>query len=182
MDGKTVRGAVDVAGNRTHLLAAATHSEQLVLGQVEVGAKTNEIPMFASLLDSLAATGTDLSGLVVTADALHCQRSHAEYLHQHGAGFVFTVKQNQPALYAALDALPWAEVPIGHREVDHGHGRITTRTIQVRGPLPRTCRSRMSSRCGWWNATSTIATALRSPRSPRSASPPWAPTEPAQLS
>jgi predicted transposase YbfD/YdcC len=135
VDGKTVRGAVDVAGNQTHLLAVATHSEQLVLGQVEVGAKTNEIPMFAPLLDSLAATGTDLSGLVVTADALHCQRSHAEYLHQRGAGFVFTVKQNQPTLYAALDALPWAEVPIGHREVDHGHGRTTTRTIQVR-PAP----------------------------------------------
>ena len=135
VDGKTVRGALDVAGNRTHLLAAATHGEQLVLGQAEVGAKTNEIPMFAPLLDSLAAAGTDLSGLVVTADALHCQRSHAEYLHQRGTGFVFTVKQNQPTLYAALDALPWAEVPIGHREVDHGHGRTTTRTIQVR-PAP----------------------------------------------
>lgn len=135
VDGKTLRGAVDSEGNQTHLLAAATHSEQLVLGQVEVGAKTNEIPMFAPLIDRLAAIGVDLSQLVITADALHSQRAHAEYLHERGANFVFTAKHNQPGLFAALDALPWAEVPIAHRETDHHHGRITTRTIQVR-PAP----------------------------------------------
>jgi hypothetical protein len=43
----TLRGAVDADGRQTHLLAAATHGTQLVLGQIEVGAKTNEIPMFA---------------------------------------------------------------------------------------------------------------------------------------
>jgi hypothetical protein len=68
---------------------------------------------------------------VVTADALHCQRAHATYLHERGAGFVFTAKQNQPRLFAALDALPWTEVPIAHREIDRGHGRVTTRTIQT---------------------------------------------------
>lgn len=72
---------------------------------------------------------------MLTADALHCQRGHAEHLHERGAGFVFTAKQNQPGLFAALDALPWTEVPVAHREVDRGHGRITTRTIQVR-PAP----------------------------------------------
>ena len=131
VDGKTVRGAVDSGGNQTHLLAAATHGQQLVLGQVEVGAKTNEIPMFAPLIDRLTATGIDLSRLVLTADALHCQRGHATYLHEHGAGFVFTAKHNQPGLFAALDALPWTEVPVAHREIDRGHGRITTRTIQT---------------------------------------------------
>jgi hypothetical protein len=49
VDGKTVRAAIDSDGNQVHLLAAATHGEQLVLGQVEVGAKSNEIPMFAPL-------------------------------------------------------------------------------------------------------------------------------------
>ena len=135
VDGKTVRGAVDAEGNQTHLLAAATHGEQLVLGQVEIGAKTNEIPMFAPLIDRLAAIGVDLSRLVITADALHCQRAHAEYLHERGASFVFTTKQNQPGLFAALDALPWADTPIAHREIDRDRGRITTRTIQVR-PVP----------------------------------------------
>lgn len=135
VDGKTVRGAVDGAGNQTHLLAAATHGQQLVLGQVEVGAKTNEIPMFAPLIDRLTAIGVDLSRLVITADALHCQRTHAEYLHERGASFVFTAKHNQPALFAALDALPWADTPICHRDIDRDHGRTTTRTIQVR-PAP----------------------------------------------
>ena len=131
VDGKTVRGAVAADGAQVHLLAAATHGDQLVLGQVEVGAKTNEIPMFAPLIDQLAATGIDPARLVVTADALHCQRDHASYLHQRGAGFVFTVKHNQPGLFAALDALPWTDTPVAHRQTDRGHGRITTRTIQT---------------------------------------------------
>jgi predicted transposase YbfD/YdcC len=87
--------------------------------------------MFAPLLDRLAETGVELSRLVITADALHCQRSHATYLHERGAGFVSTAKHNQPGLYAALDALPWTEVPLAHRQIDRDHGRITTRTVQV---------------------------------------------------
>ena len=131
VDGKAVRGATDTEGNQTHLLAAATHDDALVLAQVEVGAKSNEIPQFAPLLDTLAAAGVDLAHTVITADALHTQRAHADYLHERGAGFVFTCKQNQPRLFAALDALPWAQTPIAARQVDRGHGRVTTRTIQV---------------------------------------------------
>jgi predicted transposase YbfD/YdcC len=131
VDGKTVRGAIDSEGNQVHLLAAATHGEQLVLGQVEVGVKSNEIPMFAPLLDGLITAGVDLRGLVITADALHSQRAHAEYLHSIGAEFVLTVKGNQPRLFAALDALPWAQTPIAARDIDTSHGRVTTRTIQV---------------------------------------------------
>jgi len=131
VDGKTVRGAIDAEGNQVHLLAAATHRDALVLGQLEVGTKTNEIPMFAPLLDQLAETGLDLTQAVITAEALHTQRAHAEYLHDHGAGFVFTVKENQPTLFAALNALPWSQTPVAVRVTDTGHGRITTRTIQV---------------------------------------------------
>ena len=131
VDGKAVRGATDTEGNQVHLLAAATHDDALVLGQVEVGAKSNEIPQFAPLLDTLAAAGVDLAHTVITADALHTQRAHADYLHERGAGFVFTAKQNQPRLFAALDALPWAQVPVAICEVQRGHGRVTTRTIQV---------------------------------------------------
>jgi predicted transposase YbfD/YdcC len=131
VDGKAVRGATDTEGNQVHLLAAATHDDALVLGQVEVSAKSNEIPQFAPLLDTLAAAGVDLAHTVITADALHTQRAHADYLHERGAGFVFTCKQNQPRLFAALDALPWAQTPIAASEVQRGHGRVTTRTIQV---------------------------------------------------
>jgi DDE_Tnp_1-associated len=135
VDGKAVRGATDAEGNQTHLLAAATHGDALVLGQGEVGAKSNEIPPFAPLLDTLTTAGIDLTHTVITADALHTQRAHAEYLHERGAGFVFTCKQNQPRLFAALDALPWTQTPIAASVTDrghgHGHGRVTTRTIQV---------------------------------------------------
>jgi hypothetical protein len=78
VDGKTVRGATDTEGNQVHLLAAATHRDALVLGQVEVGAKTNEIPMFAPLLEGLAEAGVDLTRAVITADAL-CRRHNASY-------------------------------------------------------------------------------------------------------
>ena len=67
---ETVRRAVDDEGNQVHLLAAATHSDSLVLAQVEVGAKTGEIPMFAPLLDQLTDLGVDLSEMVITTDAL----------------------------------------------------------------------------------------------------------------
>ncbi|MGH3711293.1 MAG: ISAs1 family transposase, partial [Pseudonocardiaceae bacterium] len=131
VDGTTVRGAIDDEGNQMHLMAAVTHTDSLALAQVEVGAKTNEIPMFAPLLDRLTDLGTDLSEMVITADALHTQRAHAEYLHSRGAEFVLTVKHNQPTLFAALDALPWADTPIAHRDTDTAHGRVTTRTIQT---------------------------------------------------
>ncbi|MGQ0483700.1 MAG: ISAs1 family transposase [Pseudonocardia sp.] len=93
--------------------------------------KSNEIPQFAPLISGLAAVGVDLSRVVITADALHCQRGHASYLHEKGAQFCFPVKHNQPGVYTALDALPWAQTPIGHRRIDRGHGRGVTRTIQV---------------------------------------------------
>jgi predicted transposase YbfD/YdcC len=114
VDGKTVRGAIDAKGNQSHLLAAMTHHQGLVIAQTEVGAKTNEI-----------------TGAVITADALYTQRATARYLHGRGAEFVFCVKENQPTLLACLDALPWHDVPISHSQTDRGHGRITRRTMQV---------------------------------------------------
>lgn len=126
VDGKTVRGAVDAEGNQTHLLAVMTHHQGLVIAQTEVDGKTNEIPVLPTLLDEL-----DIAGAVITADALHTQRATARYLHDRGAEFVFCVKENQPKLFACLDALPWHDVPISHTQTDRGHGRITTRTLQV---------------------------------------------------
>ncbi len=126
VDGKTVRGAKDAAGGQVHLLAALAGEQGVVASQAEVGVKTNEIPMIIPLLD-----GLDLTAAVITADALHCQRATADYLHQRGADFVLPVKDNQPRLFDALDALPWQDVPVTHAAADRGHGRIETRTIQV---------------------------------------------------
>ena len=125
-DGKTVRGAVGTDGAQVHLLAAMTHGTGLVVGQIEVNAKTNEIPMLTELLD-----GLDLADTVLTVDALHTQRATADYVQRRGGDFVFTVKENQPRLFDALNALPWTDTPIQHTTTDKAHGRIATRTIQV---------------------------------------------------
>lgn len=126
VDGKTVRGARNADGSQVHLLAALAGEQGVVAAQTEVGAKTNEIPMIIPLLD-----GLDLAGTVITADALHCQRATAAYLRRRDADFILPVKDNQPGLFDALDTLPWRDVPVTHATTDRGHGRITTRTIQV---------------------------------------------------
>jgi predicted transposase YbfD/YdcC len=127
VDGKTVRGAVDTDGKQAHLLAAFDTADQTVLAQREVDSKTNEITGFAPLLASL-----DLAGVVVTADAMHTQRDHAEFLVVgKQAHYLLVVKDNQPNLAAQLRQLPWRQIPVGNRTRDHGHGRVELRTLKV---------------------------------------------------
>jgi predicted transposase YbfD/YdcC len=136
VDGKAVRGAVgrggDAEGQVPYLLAAATHGESVVLAERLIGAKTNEVPEFAPLLRGLAARVGGVGGCVFTMDAAHTVRAHAELLTAElFAHYVMIVKQNTPALYARLDALDWANVPITHETLDVGHGRRDKRTIRV---------------------------------------------------
>ncbi len=129
LDGKAIRGAKDAGGNQVRLLAALVGPDaasSVVAAQAEVGKKTNEVPMAAVVLGQI-----DLEGKVVTADALHTVKATARHIHEHGGEFVLPVKKNRRALFGALDALPWGQVPIAHAATDKGHGRITTRTIQV---------------------------------------------------
>ena len=126
VDGKTLRGSGYSEENGRHLLAALDHAHGVVLGQVEVGAKTNEIPLFTTLLDRL-----DIQDAVITADALHAQRSHATYLTGRGAHYLLIVKRNQPNLYAQLAALPWRDVPVAYDKRERGHGRTERRTLKV---------------------------------------------------
>jgi predicted transposase YbfD/YdcC len=130
VDGKTLRGSAvgaDPDQPGRHLLAALDHAHGVVLGQVDVAAKTNEIPMFTTLLDRI-----DLSDAVVTADAMHAQRAHAEYLiDQRNAHYLLTVKGNQPHLHAQLAALPWREIPVADEVSERGHGRQERRTLKV---------------------------------------------------
>jgi predicted transposase YbfD/YdcC len=127
VDGKVLRGSRAGDGRPRMLMACLEHSAGVTLGQVEIGEKTNEIPMFSTLLDKIDY----LAEVVVTADALHAQREHAEYLHRRGAHYVLTVKGNQPSLRRQLASQPWKDVPVGHRETDNGHGRTVTRTYKV---------------------------------------------------
>jgi predicted transposase YbfD/YdcC len=126
VDGKTLRGSATTGEPGRHLLAAFDHDHGVVIGQLDVAAKTNEIPMFTALLDRI-----DLTGAIVTADAMHAQRGHADYLHNRGAHYVLTVKRNQPHLHAQLAALPWPRVPVAQDHRERGHGRTEWRTVKT---------------------------------------------------
>ena len=126
VDGKTLRGSGDGQQPGRHLLAALDHAHGVVLGQVAVDAKTNEIPMFTALLDRI-----DIKDAVITADALHAQHGHAIYLRRRGAHYLLIVKRNQPSLHAQLAALPWREVPAAYDKRERGHGRAEHRTLKI---------------------------------------------------
>jgi predicted transposase YbfD/YdcC len=129
VDGKALRGTRHSAagGQAAHLLAAAGQQAGAVLAQTAVDGKTNEITRFAPLLEPL-----DLAGCVVTADALHTQREHADYLvTSKKADYIVVVKGNQPGLHAQLRKLPWKEVPAAAHSRNRGHGREERRTLQA---------------------------------------------------
>jgi predicted transposase YbfD/YdcC len=125
IDGKSVRGARTATRTAPHLVAAFDQATGTVLGQLATAAKSNEIPTVRTLLASF-----DLTGVVVTVDAMHTQTDTAAAIATGGGDYVFTVKANQPTLYAACKKLPWREVT-EHSTVAIGHGRRVRRTIKV---------------------------------------------------
>jgi predicted transposase YbfD/YdcC len=131
IDGKVLRGSRLPDGSQVHLLSAFDTSTGVVLAQVQIAAKSNEIPAFTPLLDRVQAQLGSLSGVIIVADALHAQTGHAREVAARGAHLMVTVKANQPTLHAQLKALPWAEVPVGDRRRDKGHGRQETRTVKA---------------------------------------------------
>jgi predicted transposase YbfD/YdcC len=130
VDGKCLRGARRPDGSRVFVLSAVRHGDGITLASREIGAKTNEIPAFAPLLDQI--DDADLHGAVITVDALHAQRAHATYLvEQRGAHYLFTIKANQKKLAKQLRGLPWKDIPVIHRDDAVGHGRQEQRHVQV---------------------------------------------------
>jgi predicted transposase YbfD/YdcC len=125
VDGKSVRGAKRSDGSLLHLVAAFDHDAGTVLGQLAVTAKSNEIPCVRDLLACF-----DLTGAVVSVDAMHTQTDTAAAITNAGGDYVFTIKANQPTLHRQVKALPWKDVP-AHSATDTGRGRRATRTIKV---------------------------------------------------
>ena len=126
VDGKTARGSHTETAPAAHLLSAVTAAGRTV-SQLRVPDKTNEITAFTALLDPF-----DLTGTVVTADALHTQREHAKWLVEvKNAHYLLVVKGNQPKLHAAVRALPWKEVTARRYDRERGHGRRETRSIRT---------------------------------------------------
>lgn len=127
VDGKSLRGAARAHGRKIHLLAALDHADGLVRAQMDVGDKTTEITCFKPVLQGIG----DLAGMVVTSDAMHTQRDHADYLLGRGAHYIAIVKANQPTLRKQLKKLPWGRMPLQGRTRGTGHGRGEIRRIKV---------------------------------------------------
>ena len=116
---------------RVRPLSAFDTSTGTVLAYVQIAMKSNEIPAFTPLLDLIAAQLGSLEGIMFVADALHAQTAHASEVASRGAYLMVAVKANQPTLFTQLKALPWAQVPVGDRHSETGHGREETRTVKA---------------------------------------------------
>jgi predicted transposase YbfD/YdcC len=131
VDGKTLRGARLGGGRQVHLLSALDTTTGIVIAQVVVDTKSNEITSFAPLLDAVEAVLGTLSGVLFTADALHTQTGHADEVTARHAHLLVQVKGNQPTLFKQLKRLPWAQIPVGDRTREHRRGRSETRTVKA---------------------------------------------------
>ncbi|WP_239405661.1 ISAs1 family transposase [Frankia sp. Cj3] len=106
VDGKTMR-ATRHGAHPVHLLGVLDHARGVVLAQVDVDEKTNEIPVFSTVLDQIP----DLTDILITVDAMHAQTAHADYLHTRGAHLLVTVKRGpahrpHPVDDAAVEGRP----------------------------------------------------------------------------
>jgi predicted transposase YbfD/YdcC len=135
VDGKTLRRSQDMAAGRQaiHMVSAWASESGLTLGQVSVGDKTNEITAVPELLQLL-----DLSGCIVTVDALNCQKATAKQIIAQDADYIMAVKDNQPTLaqdVAELFTTAAQEppsLPVDQAStVEKGHGRMEERHCAV---------------------------------------------------
>jgi len=136
IDGKTSRRSGQKSGCNPpiHMVSAFAARQRLVLGQVKVAEKSNEIIAIPKLLDMLAIEGT-----IVTIDAMGCQRDIAQKVVAKKADYVLALKGNQGSLredvelfVAEQKAADFKNTTISRDQmVDGDHGRIETRTTTV---------------------------------------------------
>src|SRR4051795_2705743 len=136
IDGKTLRQSFDKADAKSaiHMVSAWATANHISLGQVVVDAKSNEITAIPKLLELL-----DVSGCLVTIDAMGCQAEIAGKIIEGDADYVLAVKGNQPTLHDGimgffLDHMEddFARVKVSRHETkEHGHGRDEHRTYYV---------------------------------------------------
>jgi predicted transposase YbfD/YdcC len=136
IDGKTVRrsGRKRKGQDPIHIVSAFAARQRMVLGQVKVAEKSNEITAIPKLLNLLA-----IEGAIVTIDAMGCQREIAQKIVDKKADYVLALKGNQGTLrddvelfVAEQKAAGFKDCKISRTEtVDGDHGRIETRTITV---------------------------------------------------
>jgi len=107
-DGKSLKGSYDTARDKkmSQLFRAFTVGTKIILGHVAVMVKSNEIPAMQALVRELG-----LAGMLCTADAMHCQIKTIEAVKASGGEALLQVKDNQPSLKAAFEALPAGHEP-----------------------------------------------------------------------
>jgi predicted transposase YbfD/YdcC len=139
-DGKTLRHSFDTAAGRgaLHLVSAWVSANRLLLGQQAVDSKSNEITAIPELLRLL-----DLTGAIVTIDAMGCQKDIAAQLHDAGGDYILTLKENQGTLYEEVRDLflrgndtDFAGMQAhSYATADEGHGRQERRWYTIL-PMP----------------------------------------------
>jgi len=132
IDGKTIRGSRSSDGKSfIHIVSAWANKNQLCLGQIKVGEKSNEITAIPKLLNILA-----LKGCIVTIDAMGCQKKIAKKIIAQEADYILGAKKNHPSLYEAIEEIVRFTKPTSIWE-DHdlGHGRIEHRVCSIYSDL-----------------------------------------------
>lgn len=142
VDGKTCRRSFDLASGRPpiHIVSAWLSDEGLVLGQLKVDDKSNEITAVPKLLRLL-----DLRGATVTHDAMGCQTEIAKTIVERSGHYLLAVKENQPTLHEeavetfvevddprrrTVDERPRPTVEV-FEELDKGHARLERRKVEL---------------------------------------------------
>ena len=138
VDGKTLKGAKERGNNRSliHMVSVWSSTNHLVLGQIKVDEKSNEITAIPELLRLI-----DIQGSLVSIDAMGCQTEIAKTIIEQGADYVLALKANQGNLYEEVTQLfanqiAAADNSVGnqfHSTIEKGHGRIEIRRFSVMG-------------------------------------------------
>ena len=134
IDGKVMHGSGTAGRSCLHVVSAFASDLGLTLGQQVVADKSNEITAIPALLRVL-----DLTGAVVSIDAMGCQTAIAQAIRDQAADYLLAVKENQPTLFDALARHVWQGMPTGFAGVPHdradtqerSHGRDEQRTCYV---------------------------------------------------
>ena len=136
IDGKTSRRSYQTTGAKApiHMVFAFAARQRLVLGQVKVADKSNEIVAIPRLLEMMA-----IEGAIVTIDAMGCQRGIAQTVIDKKADYVLALKGNQGALHEDVEVFVAEQQAKGFKDteisrdttIDGDHGRIETRTTTV---------------------------------------------------
>ncbi|GAB1355829.1 ISAs1-like element ISEc1 family transposase [Erysipelotrichia bacterium] len=130
IDGKTSRRSSSKNTKPLHLVSAWANKNSLVLSQLKVDEKSNEITAIPEILSVL-----DIYGCIVTIDAMGCQKDIAEKIIAGGGDYILALKGNQGNLHAQVKDFMNMSVETGFEDVPHektvtiekDHGRIETR-------------------------------------------------------